>query len=137
MKNKNRTIKNIIILLSIFAVMLYMNFLTPLYADDYQYQFSWANRTIRIQNISQLVSSIKAHYYVMNGRVVVHALDQFFLMIGKNKFNIINAFGFTMLIYLSAYHIRGTIKKIRWYDIFLIFSAHKKTIFITQVEYYI
>lgn len=52
MKNKNRTIKNIIILLSIFAVMLYMNFLTPLYADDYQYQFSWANRTIRIQNIS-------------------------------------------------------------------------------------
>lgn len=123
MKNKNRTIKNIIILLSIFAVMLYMNFLTPLYADDYQYQFSWANRTIRIQNISQLVSSIKAHYYVMNGRVVVHALDQFFLMIGKNKFNIINAFGFTMLIYLSAYHIRGTIKKIRWYDIFLIFLS--------------
>lgn len=95
-----RADKLLIALLScVFLVMLLLNFLSPLCADDYAYAFSFADGS-RITNPLMIIPSMAAHRYALNGRVFTHALVQFFIMLPKAVFNFFNAFNFVFLIYL-------------------------------------
>lgn len=81
------------------AAFYALNVLTPLYADDYSYVFTfeYAEEKFRITNLSQLFYSQLNHYMVMNGRTVAHTLAQLFLMWGKPVFNVINTAAFLLL----------------------------------------
>lgn len=49
--------------------MCYLNLLTPLYADDFAYRFSFADKGLKIHNLESLIQSQKMHYITMNGRL--------------------------------------------------------------------
>lgn len=79
----------IIILVCTFFLLLVLNFLTPMLADDYRYLYSYATQK-RITSISDIFSSMVAHATIMNGRVIPHFFDQLFLMLPSPIFKLIN-----------------------------------------------
>ena len=89
------------VLLAIFLLLLYCNLHTALVADDFQYCFSFADGS-RISSVGQILPSMAAHRYVMNGRVFAHALVQLCLLLPKGIFNVCNALAFTALIVLLS-----------------------------------
>lgn len=122
MSIKNKRINTMLSICMIFAaIAIYLlNYYTPLYADDYNYIFSFATGE-KIKNCKDIITSMASHYYTMNGRIVLHALDQFFLMCGKNVFNIINTCAYLALILMVEYHGCGAWKKINCDSLVLIF----------------
>lgn len=74
------------------AVVLFfcLNRLTPYVADDYIYMYSFADRA-RLTSLGQLFESMYWHCFKMNGRLIAHALAQFFLMFPKWVFDAVNA----------------------------------------------
>lgn len=76
-----------------FLVMLTLNNLTPLLADDYEYLYktkSWM--TILIDEYNQ--------YMTWTGRSVVHVIARIFLLLPKGIFNVFNALAYTIVTYL-------------------------------------
>ncbi len=86
-------------LAAIAALFLYLNFITPFYADDYSYMFTYAAGAPkeRITSLYGLYLSQLNHYRVINGRAVVHTLVQLFLMGGRGVFNFANTAVFLLL----------------------------------------
>lgn len=78
------------ILICTFLVLLILNFLTPMLADDYMYRFSFATQKI-ITNVNEIFPSIVAHATVMNGRLIPHFFDQLFLLLPSPLFKVLNA----------------------------------------------
>lgn len=78
------------ILLSVFALMWWLNELTPLEMDDYDYMISWSTGA-PVTGIMDVLASQIVHYNLWGGRVVVHAIAQLFLWLGKSVFNVANA----------------------------------------------
>ena len=95
-KIKKSTYAVVFILIFFFALIL--NYWTPYIADDYAYMFSWMDAE-RITSFNQLIPSIYAHAFSMNGRLVPHFIVQFFMLFPKMVFNVVNAGMFAFLIY--------------------------------------
>lgn len=89
------------LLLGIFLLMLLGNVLTPYAVDDWAYMRSFATGE-RITAVRDILPSIAAHAYSMNGRLFAHFWVQLFLLLPKAVFNIVNALVFTALIALLA-----------------------------------
>lgn len=94
------------ILLLLFLVFLFqfvLNCLTPLAADDYSYLYSYETGQ-RIQSISDIFISMRAHYLLHGGRIVAHFFAQLFLLLGKPFFNIINALVYSLFSFFIYRH---------------------------------
>ncbi len=102
-----------LVILIFFVAFYVLNTMTLLVADDYSYAYSFKTGE-RIESIKDILLSQQAHYYSMNGRSVVHFLAQFFLLLGKPIFNVINTFAFMGLCLLICYLSFGSLKKIRF-----------------------
>lgn len=91
----------IVILYIVLTVLFYIiNYSTPMYSDDWLYQYHCGNNT-HIKSISDVISSQYYHYLHINGRVIPHLILQIFdSLIGKNYFNIFNAILFSLFIFL-------------------------------------
>ena len=100
------------VLLLTGALIFIYNYLTPIVYDDYSYTFSFFDGQ-KISSLSDIVKSMNAHYYSMNGRYVTHFLAQTFLLLGENLFNIINTLAFLLLGALACFHALGDFSKIR------------------------
>lgn len=95
-------------LLIILCFMLVLNIMKPLSSDDYFLAFVWpegmginaslAEDAKRIENISDFCKSIKTYYMVWGGRVTGQSLMTFFVCLGKEYFNVFNAFIVLLLI---------------------------------------
>lgn len=96
MKNKNKSISVIIIMLICGAIMLCFNRLTPLLVDDFAYCYSYADGS-RITPIRQIIPSMLAHYNSMNGRLIAHGMVQLMLMLPGWIFDLINTLVFCLL----------------------------------------
>ena len=113
-----------------------LNFLTPEYIDDYLYKFIFheegASLDSPITSLWDVFYSQYNHYFVFNGRVVVHTIVQLFSgLLGKNIFNIFNPFVFLLLVFL----ITGISSPIKVLNIcfttsliFLLFPAFNDTV---------
>ena len=88
-------------LAAIFLLLFFCCHETDLVADDYRYCFSYADDS-RIVSVAQILPSMAAHRYSMNGRVVAHFLVQLFLLWPKTVFDLANALFFTALVWLTA-----------------------------------
>ncbi len=96
--------------IALISLLFYvLNYLTPMYGDDYSYVNSFATEQ-RITSVWQIPESQFAHYFSMNGRVVTHALAQVFLLLGDDLFNLLNVAGFLFLLFLIHFHAYGTWK---------------------------
>ena len=93
---------------------LFRNYFTPLGGTDFAYSFIWNGANggniifgVGSQPVSSFVdifSSQWSHYLTWSGRIVAGFFSQFFLWIGKNAFNIANAFIFAVLL-LEIFYI--------------------------------
>ena len=100
--NTSISSRNIILCLTagIFILMFAFNHMTILLVDDYSYCFSFADSSIRITSPDQIIPSMQAHYYTMNGSLISHGLVQFILMLPPIVFDVLNAIVFCLLCYL-------------------------------------
>lgn len=92
--------------LCIFLFLLVLNGLSPYIADDFRYLYSF-NDFERIESIPQIITSMRAHRYNMNGRLVAHTLVQIFGMLPLWLFDVVNALLFTLQIALIHQLARG------------------------------
>lgn len=103
------------ILILIYIFMYALNWLTPLcYGDDYLYSFVWTGEQSfweplpeearRLESFSDVLNSLKAHYFTHSGRTVIFLPVFFFLWQGKFLFNFVNALLFVILV-LEIYWI--------------------------------
>lgn len=120
----------IVMVVAIVIGLVYLlTMLTPLYADDFTYSYSFADgfgskmREQKITDFSSLIQSQIGHYKVMNGRIVAHTLVQVFLIFDKGLFNAVNAAVFALLGLLICYHAVGKWKKIRALDLIATYTA--------------
>lgn len=104
----------------IFAIQLFFNHFTLLFADDYSYSFSWETSE-KLSSFSELIPSIKAHNLLLNGRSVNHFIAQFFLLLNNlgygMLFDLCNSLVYVALIFLATYHSIGSFKKIKLWHI--------------------
>lgn len=94
--SKNK--KLISILGIIFILMLILNFITPIIADDFGYALNLDGKHLR--GLKDIINFQIVHYKWWGGRIIAHTLAQLFLMLPKYIFNICNSLCFTLLIYL-------------------------------------
>lgn len=118
---KSEVIKLIIIVIPLAILIFYLNYLTPLFADDHSYAFSFSTGD-KITSIFDIIPSQYAHYFSMNGRVITHSLAQLFLLIGKPIFNIINTFSFIFFGLLIYYHATLSIKRVSISSLVIVFT---------------
>lgn len=86
--------------IALTALFYILNYSTPMYSDDWVYQYHCENGML-IESISDVISSQLFHYLHINGRVIPHFLLQIFdPLIGKNYFNLFNAILFSLFIFL-------------------------------------
>lgn len=95
----------------VWGLMFVLNYLTPLYFDDFRYIYSWQTGE-RITSVTQIFPSMFAHYQTMNGRIPVHFLAQVFLLINPTIFDLINSFAFSLFVLLICYYAVGSLKNI-------------------------
>ena len=122
---KKQRIAFIAALALVAAAFFYLNCITPFYADDYSYMFTYAENAPkdRITNLYELYLSQLNHYKVMNGRAIVHTLVQIFLIPqSRALFNVCNTLVFMALgfaVYFAAY---GTFRRFRPLSLFAVYA---------------
>ncbi len=120
--NANNIISIIALSALIVAFVSYLNFITPLFADDFSYSVSFVTKK-PVNSFTEILESQYLHYFTTNGRSVVHTLAQALLAIGKPILNVINGVAFLSLILLICYHALGEMKRIRAWHIALVFAC--------------
>lgn len=100
--DKRQRIAFLLSLLAVGGMFYVLNCLTPLFADDYLYCFSFETGE-RITSLEQIIPSQIAHYESANGRFLLHTVAQFFLFLGKDVFNIVNVFVFLAFAAVICY----------------------------------
>lgn len=97
--------QTIIILVCIYLMMLILNLLTPILADDYSYSLGLDDT--KINSFMDIINYQWWHYFNWGGRSVAHTIAQFLLLFPKTIFNMINPLIYTCLIYLIYLHAKG------------------------------
>ena len=90
----------------IFAFILLCNVMTLKVADDFVYCYSFMDFS-RITKLADIIPSMVAHAQCMNGRLIAHAIAQFFLMFPDWVFDIVNSAVFVLQVALVARIARG------------------------------
>jgi hypothetical protein len=121
LNEKNSVNTGIIAFVCIISIvmMLFLNFNTPFAIDDYYYNFVFTadnGQTLditnnRVSDISDIITSMKAHYEVINGRIFIHTIVQLLMIFGKPTFNILNSLVFAAALLLSYKHCKGKMKQ--------------------------
>lgn len=93
-----------------FAILLFLNILTPLISDDITYLFVFGE-TDRISSIADVIQSQINHYYMWGGRSVVHFIAQVLLMLPSYVADILNTMMYLVYVSLIYYHIKGKDRK--------------------------
>lgn len=103
-----RTAMWVVLLSSVFFVMLIINTLTPLLADDFYYSRNLIYGTDSVaSDIGDVFVSAVNVYKQNSGRVLTHFTYHFFGFWGKGAFNIINAAAYVAVTLLIYNIVRG------------------------------
>ena len=86
---------------AVFITIFVLTVMTPKYADDFAYSFSFATDQ-RIRSVAEIFPSMAVHRVLLNGRVIPHFLVQLFLIFPKGVFSLLNALQVVLLIFLSS-----------------------------------
>lgn len=132
-KKPNTVILSVTFLLAVAVVMYVFNLFTPLFCDDWHYVFIFGTRT-PIQSIGDIFVSQWAHYFEFAGRFVVHWFVQLFDgLLGKGVFNVFNALGFSLFLYViavlstSVRSLRYRVMSVAFLLVFLLMPGFKYT----------
>lgn len=100
--------KSYFVYLSVIGIVFYfMNHYTPLFSDDWHYNFIYGTKE-EITSIADILRSQYIHYFQVNGRFVPHFFIQLFDgLLGKECFNVVNTFFFMTYLYLLSYTLKA------------------------------
>ena len=106
-----------LVCLVVFFVFLFLNICTPEALDDYIYKFRFidggASMMHPIRNIVDIYLSQNNHYFVVNGRFIVHFIVQLFSgLIGKAFFDLVNSLVFIVFIAMLVKLIKIRVKSL-------------------------
>lgn len=96
-------------------IFFVLNYLAPKANDDYVYTFFckyieddlYFDVNHPIANVTDIISSQVNHYFVMNGRSIIHCFVQLFCgLLGKDCFNFVNTFVFLTFIVAILYYCK-------------------------------
>lgn len=85
---------------AVFAGMLILNALTPYICDDFSYRLNFMTKE-PLGSVWEIIPSMYAHSYKMNGRLIAHGLAQLFMLMDPVVFDLVNAAIFTATLYLA------------------------------------
>ncbi|MEO2652537.1 DUF6056 family protein, partial [Enterococcus mundtii] len=85
--------KKMIVIVSVYVVMVILNFLTPLIADDIEYMY-------KTTSFSTILHDEYMQYMNWTGRSVVHIIARLFLLMPKIVFNFMNPLIYVLLTIL-------------------------------------
>lgn len=111
-----------LIMFTAFILMFILNIHTPLVNDDLNYTYSFETNE-KIDSLTDIPSSMIAHYNKTNARLYTHSLAQIFLFLEKSTFNIINSIAFVLLGLLIYFHIIGSLKNKKPEILTIIYSS--------------
>lgn len=89
----------ILLIIMIYASFYYLCCIFPLCSDDYAYSYV-VGSSERIESLEDIVHSQVQHYLTWGGRVFATTLAQFFLFVGKDVFNHVNALCYLLTIFM-------------------------------------
>lgn len=102
-KNNGRgTAVTIAVLLFVFVCMYVLNMLYPIIGEDWDYSFVWVTEgmsTDRVRNIGDILVSQYNHYMIWGGRVIVHAIAQFLLLLGPGWHDLLNSLAYVLFLW--------------------------------------
>lgn len=104
LKNIDNKTLEYIILGIIFLIVLFVNLLTPLLADDFSYAMHGKNH---LSNFGEIINYQIWHYFNWGGRTVAHTIAQIFLLMPKVIFSIFNSLINVLEVYLIYRIARG------------------------------
>ena len=97
----------ILVLIGIVLFTAWLEYLTPLFADDFSYSVSFVTKR-PMESLSDVFASQRLHYTATNGRTVVHTLAQLLLWLGKPGVDLIFGVLFgTFCLLICAYWRSG------------------------------
>lgn len=92
----------LVVILS-FVLIYILNRFYPLFAEDWDYRFIWeweGTNPNKIHSLGDIIQSQYNHYMHWGGRSIVHAIDQFLLMLPTALSDLINSLAFVLFAYL-------------------------------------
>lgn len=92
LKENNRN-KKFLIILATYLIMVGLNFLTPLIADDIEYMY-------KTTDFSTILHDEYRQYMTWTGRSIVHIIARLFLLMPKTVFNFVNPLVYVLLTLL-------------------------------------
>lgn len=96
----------IISILTFGGIILGLNILTPMIADDFGYLYIFGEKE-QVSSLSDLIHSQANHYVMWGGRSVVHFIAQALLQFPSLVSDILNTSVYLGFIFLIYYHIKG------------------------------
>ncbi|MCR5484382.1 MAG: DUF6056 family protein [Clostridiales bacterium] len=104
----------ILVAVTSFFMMFVLNRATPFAADDFNYHFIYWDKCspeTAITSFSDIITSMKYHYSVVNGRILLHTIVEAFILIGKPVFNVVNPAVYVVFTFLIYKHCVGSSKE--------------------------
>lgn len=97
-----------VVVLVFFTVLLAINSLTPLIADDFYYRRNLVyGENTSVQSLGDVVRSAQNVYAYNSGRVLTHLMYHLFGSIGKGAFNLLNSIAYVMVTFFIYSIIRN------------------------------
>ena len=116
-KGKNISAIFMVFIIMVCVIMYVLNYLAPMYSDDWTYVFIFGTDGSRIHSLWDVIKSQHGIYYLMNGRLTSQALAQLLdSLVGKTAFNVINTGVFLLFLYAVAINVSRD--RQRYYAIF-------------------
>ena len=84
----------------LFSLMLLLNILTPYICDDFTYRLNFMTKE-PLGGFLEIIPSMTAHSYKMNGRLISHGLAQLFMLLPPIIFDLVNAAVFTGTLWVA------------------------------------
>lgn len=98
------------LLLGLFVFIAGLSYFLPYQRDDFLYAFIW-NTPRRIHSLTDIAESLRIHYLTWGGRLVPVFIMQYFQLIGKGFFAVVNGLMYTALVLLIYWHALGRISR--------------------------
>ena len=95
-----------VFIIVVCIVMYLLNYLAPMYSDNWLYVFIFGTDNSHIHSLWDVVKSQCSFYNMMNGRITAQSLAQLVdSMVGKPVFNVLNTAMFIVFLYAVAINV--------------------------------
>ena len=111
----------ILVFVGIVLFAAWLEYLTPLFADDFSYSVSFVTKE-PMRSVSDVLASQKLHYTATNGRTVVHTLAQLLLWLGKPGVDLIYGVLMGTFCLLICAYWRGSLRTVEPWQLAAVFA---------------